>query len=196
MKQVTTNLYSFNELNAQAQAVAIEKFIERSDIHIHNDEIKASIKAFCELFNASYDHSVGLWGHSYLTFESKLDDEILELKGKRLIAWVTNNTKLMDFEPKVYKVGDKVRKSKILSNGVALAENCMFTGVCWDIDLTKSFNEAVLSGKTLDECLDEASSVMLKTWIKQMEYYESEEYAKECLEENDDCIYTETGREF
>ena len=134
MKQVTTNLYSFEELSTVAQAVAIEKFIENSDIHMHNDEIISSIKSFCSVFNADFDYSVGTCGHAYLTFESKLDDEVLSLCGKRLIAWVINNTEIMDYESKVYKLGDKVRKSRVMSSDVAMSENCMFTGVCWDID--------------------------------------------------------------
>lgn len=200
MKTVTTDLYSFNELSDDAKQTVIDKFLEGNHYdgdHVHED-CKNSLEAFCDLFNASFDYSVGPYSHSSVTISSRLDDVLLAMKGKRLIAWIVNNTDFLDRDNRTLTLPNgKTRKSKTLFEKNTKVDNCCLTGVCYDIDLVKEFIDSALKGCSLDECLDDAASELCSVWQKELEYYCTEEYAMEHLSNGEqEEKYTIEGLEF
>lgn len=142
MREITTVLYTFDELSDEAKQVAISEFLSGEGYpvdHIH-DECSKSLSAFSDHFNAKTNYSVGAFCYSSVTIDSHLDDDILQLKGKRLISWIVKHTDFIDRKPKIFKLtSGKVKTSKVIFDDHYNLENCNLTGVCYDIDLTKNF---------------------------------------------------------
>lgn len=148
MKTIVVNLYSFNELSEQAKQVAINNYDASYDIRQIYKEAHESYKAFCKIFGLTeYICDDKL----YLNINN-LDNNILELKGIRLVKWIWNNHKHNLFLGKYYGYlsyhNGKIKHNRVhttmLSNGI------FFNAYKSAITLT---NDSVLTGLYYDEIL-------------------------------------------
>lgn len=143
MKTIEIKIYKFEELSEEAQQKAIDS--NRTDIdnsYIY-DEAHETVKEFNRIFDTEEGN------RSWLEFTtSRIDDNVLEMKGMRLRTWIINNFGDYLYTPKFIGSMDKNEvishkriKSKKLSNGNVFnpyysgcqKDNCcVLTGVCYD----------------------------------------------------------------
>lgn len=207
MRTETIKLYSFTELNEDAQQKAIENYRNKDqDNSFYYDEITESVKAVLELFGlkTGRDYSDIRTGH--------IDDTILELSGIRLYKYLINNyysdlfkptyIKSLDREVKTRAFICKVRKdykgnlyTQIYSK-TKVDDCCTLTGVCYDMDILQPVYDFLKSpdkSTTFEDLIkDICESSINKAYRDAEEWLYSEEFIKEELE-NNDREFTEDG---
>lgn len=222
MKTIEVKLYKFSELNEEAQQVAVAKNQENQH-YFSQGENSASLKAFENMCNLrSTDYSYG--GQTYATARTgQIDDDILQLKGKRLLSYVWNNYSEI-FSRKYLNHGElreerrngyhRMRKTRTIESGPNAGKssssyysniqldtlNCPFTGYYMDNEILFPMYqlwEKFDAEKTLEELLQEC----IKSWVDACEndyqHTMSEEYSREELESNgEENYYTEDGEKY
>jgi len=184
MRTIETTIYEFNELSEKAKRKAIDKFIENDYIDFSDEN--ESLKKFCELFGLSYrEHS----HYNSVFFTFNFDNSDLEdLKGIKLSTYLWNNYKTSLFKNKIYysqKTGNfKKRTSKII-----LDNSCVLTGVYSDDEILNpiyTFLKHPDTETTFNDLIDKCFKSYVKMIDSAREYYVSDEYVIEQLE---DCEY-------
>ena len=90
MKTIEIKLYQFNELNKKAQETAIAKN-QKNQHYFYQGENSASLEAFEKMVGlGATDYEYGYQTYANASTGS-IDDDILALKGKRLLSYVWNN---------------------------------------------------------------------------------------------------------
>lgn len=165
MKQVTINLYSFEELSKEAKEKARENFNNRTEYFWSNDCIK-SLEKLAEHFNCKLiDYNID-WSNSNYS-NAKFDCENIEFTEKELKQLVLS---LGSYNKKTLK-----------GNG-----DCVLTGVCFDEDGADGVRKAYFSGeRNLNELLQSGFSSLLKAGQNDFEYQQSEESFIETCEANE-----------
>ena len=95
MKTITvkTDTYKFNELSETGKEKAIQCFLQDDDDdYLWGDDNIETLKAFEYIFNVTHtDYSYGGYTSCYINFSINYDNEILNLKGLRLLRYIHNN---------------------------------------------------------------------------------------------------------
>jgi len=222
MKTIEVKLYKFSELSKEAQETAVTKNQENQH-YFSSDDNRESLKAFEKMIGlGSTDYEYG-----YQTFASArtgmIDDDILALKGKRLLSYVWNNYREI-FSRKYLGHGElreerrnghhRMRKTRTIESGPNAGKssssyysniqldtfNCPFTGYYMDneilapmYNLWKEFD----AEKTLEELLQECVQSWVEACEEDYQHIMSEEYSREELENNDEEeVYTEDGEKY
>jgi hypothetical protein len=200
MRIIETQVFSFEELNEDAKEKAINNFRETNYLYEYpwQDEGYQSLKDFCSTMDIKLNSAYYSQYSDVDYSTSKIDDDILILKGKRLVAYIHNNFYSLLFEPKRYfKNGsiwdkkNKVRKSRIQK----VQTSCPFTGYCLDDDLLQPFREY---GKSIPLSVDfeDLLAMCISEWEKsvssEVEYLLSDEFITTELIELD-YEFTEDG---
>lgn len=179
MRTIETPLYSFNELNSDAQDKVISRIAENQELDY--SDIQASLKAVCEALNLRLlDWSYGPYCQNY---EIKVSGNAEDLKGNKALAYVLR--KLMEngySRPKKF--------ADMQFPGV-----CGFTGVCYDETIVESLWKSLLEGKTIYHAFDRVAYALCQSCESELDYQQSRECILEYLDTEEE-IYTEEGEEF
>jgi len=222
MKIIETAVYSFNELNPEAQQTAIDNYRNNGIYTQYNwDEAHKSVKEFCKVFNVSTG------SRSWLdVYTGQVDDNILELKGLRLRTYLINNFWSQIYTPKYLKHSElrteaptkwhRMRGYRKIEQGpnkglisvtyyssLKREYSCPLTGVTWDMDLLDPIVKFIdkyreypsAEYQTFKDLLEDGFSGLKKTLEDEDEYKNSDEAIREDLENNEN-EYTEDGEEF
>jgi len=222
MKTIEVKLYKFSELSKEAQETAVTKQQE-NQYYFSSEENEESLRAFEKMLGIGRTE----YEYGYQTFASArtgmIDDDILALKGERLLSYVWNNCNEI-FSRKYLKHGElreerrngyhRMRKARTIESGPNAGKssssyysniqlqtfNCPFTGYYMDnailepmYKLWENFDKDMTLEELIDQCV--------KSWVVECEKdYQntmSKEYSREELEDNDeDEVYTEDGEKY
>lgn len=184
MKTIQVNAYYFHELSEEVQQQLIDKNREsilEMELEYISNEMDRTIKKFMYFVGASVNRYGGVI----------LDDpNDYEVTGKHLYRRVRHLIDDYFTEPRKYFKNGKSRVSNIMVN-----QDCPLTGVYTDnvvLSHIFSYIEGKLKVNNYYElikcCLDSVENFLDES----KEYFTSEEYIKEILENQDDC-YTIDG---
>lgn len=194
MKTVSINVFSFSELNTEAQAVAIEKQRENVDIHCGNSEYEKSLEAFADQFGLKFNYSIGAHCHSKISIGvNQLEHDIYDLYGVRALAYINNKTALLDSTTKVYKLATGAcRKSKIVKQNYQYSG---LTGYYGDFILIEQLIESIQNGECLGTALNQSADKFCEVWQADLESKLEDEYLIEEIEASE-YDYLESGERF
>ena len=184
MKTKIINIYSFDELSAEAKENALNNFRENQTEIFWMDETIESLKSLFENCNgiSLKDYSLGEC-HSWIRVEFT-NDEVEEFSGKRAMAWIENNL-LSNIRISFY--GNK-RKELRKYGKYYYADNikpCPFTGYCVDDDLLNDLIKEIKEGTDLKTAFEGLASTVQRIIQNEWEYQNSEEYIAEHFEANE-----------
>lgn len=190
MKEITLQVYSLSELNEKAREKALSHFID-IEYPFHSDNVK-SVEAFCNAFPCEVRGFE--YGYGYFVNKQFTDDEnIANLSGARLLAYLHNNYFNILHKAKKYAKNGKKRKSNIFFEET----DCPFTGYYMDHALLNNIREFIK--KPTNETFKDLLYDSLDNWIKacntDYEYYYSEEYIADFIELNE-YEFLESGELF
>jgi hypothetical protein len=218
MRTIRTRIYKFEELNKEAQEIAIENYRNNNlTFDFIYSDAESTVNAFCDAFGVKSGSMSWLDCNT-----SNIDDDILQLTGLRLRKYILNNFGDTLYKRKYLKIGSnsktlkpfhRMRKQTEIKNGsnkglfysvyysniCKVAKNCNLTGMCYDDDMMEpiyDFLELRTFGSTnfeylLKECFD----AMRSTLQKEEDYMYTDEYISEEIEAND-YEFTEEGKIF
>ena len=208
MKKITLNVYQFAELSEQAKQTAINNHRNKGyDYSFYFDEITSSVKAVIELFNLKT-------GREYTDIRTgHIEDNILQLSGARLYAYIVNNYGYALFKNKYIKTLDrevhwkqfvrtyfKNREGKVFTqiySKINFDNSCILTGTCYDEDILKpvyDFLKNCTSSVTFEDIISHIESAIKKCYENTEEWVNSEEFISEELEANN-YEFDEDGNE-
>lgn len=222
MRTVKIKVFKISELSPAAQENAHNIWLGHGDTFFWNDEYQETLKAFEAFMPLSVrDWSVDSNTYDY-TVKFSEHNNILELSGVRLAAYIWNHYRSDIFKGKYYSVSsvgknysqDKTKilkhprvKSKVLSNGkifnayysaITLESSCPLTGVCMDDDIIKPLLTAMESpdsSKDFEQVMRDCLDNFFHTWEKDIESSETLEYFLEHADANE-YEYHEDGTRF
>lgn len=195
--------YKFDELSGDAKERAIEKFREfNSQDMPWQDENRGSLEAFEKVFPIKItDWEYG--NRNYINFKMQVDhDEIEELTGFRLSAYLWNNYRKQIFKGKYYSTPGAYTNVKTDGKGnvihykyhyksryskIILDTCCVLTGFHMDDILLKEIYGYIdhPDRRTFEELLSDCLHNWIKACNDEIEYQNSEEAIKETIEAND-----------
>ena len=201
MKTIEDKLYKFEELSEAAQQAAIQQWRDQDSDNWSLNEIVDSLKAFAEAFNINlYNYSLC----DYSRIDARLghiDDEILELSGARLVAYIYNNYKHILYERRGYRDYSKLlngkwdykRRSRIKIINTC----CPFTGVCFDEDILDPIRNFMLKPgrENYEDLLQKCISAAEISANNAVDWENSSEYISETIIAND-YDFTEKGKRY
>lgn len=157
MREVTTKIYTFNDLSKEAQDYAYENFWARTEYPWHGESMD-TLNAFTDLFNFMvYD-----WGYdSIMAYHRESHPEhYYEIMGRNARQWF--------------------KKHK----GVIYSQNCPLTGYCLDEDALKpirQFIEQTERNDSVADVLNECIGELFRAIVADVEYYYCfESFAESC----------------
>ena len=197
VKRIKT--YKFNELSEEIQ----EKLVEKQDCseYFNSDDNKNTLEAFEKIAPIK----IGDWEygyHNFINFKLLVDYyEIENFTGKRLLAWVYNNITKYIEKGKYYSKSsytDGVFHNKFRHSKIQKELDCSLTGYCIDNDILKALinlQETVrlkYDSYTLYDLMNDCLHDWIFACSHDVEYYQSEEYIREDLT-NQDLDYDING---
>jgi hypothetical protein len=218
MRTIRTKIYKFEELNKEAQEIAIENYRNNNlTFDFIYSDAESTVEAFCVAFD------VKSGSRSWLDCDtSNIEDAVLELTGLRLRKYILNNFGDVLYKRKYLKSGSnsktlkpfhRMRKqteiksgsnkglfySAYYSNICKVAQNCNLTGMCYDDDMMQPIYD-FLELRTFDstdfqDLLNECFDAMRTTLEKEKDYMYTDEYISEEIEANG-YEFTEEGNKF
>lgn len=200
MRTIEHQIYRYDELNAQAQEVAIESTREKiSSARIESDsyDYRNTLDKIEQVFGVKiYDWSVGEYNF-YFRFEFTNIDEETENEPRLLLRYLnTNVLPCIDNKKRYYsKTASASRKSRILCN--KSYDYCL-TG-CWcDAAVDDALNNIKQSVKNKLNARDFVESILegfFEQWRNDYQYSTSDECITETIEANDYEFY-ENGKPY
>lgn len=147
MREAAVAVFTYDELSDEAKKRALAKWREREEHH-WGGEVRKTIEAFEKEFGVdvkSWQYSP--YNHSFSLDLSRIDGDVLALKGNRARAWFWNNHAHVllaptrhywthDRDGKLYRAvaaDSRVYQSKVFYDRV-YDGTCPLTGVCFDND--------------------------------------------------------------
>jgi len=200
MKTIELKLYKFDELSDEAKEKAISEYRENNVEYFWVEEWKDSLRKFTDYFGIETDWSVGTSSCSYCDMSrNNFDGEILELSGIRLRTYLLNNYYDIFYERKSYGQYKKRENGKWKYDRYSkiqyIETSCPFTGYCGDEDVIspmRNFIEKPSDNITFQELIGDCLTSWKDGLLADMEYQDSEEFAKEELDQRD-YDFTEDG---
>ncbi len=221
MKNITLQLYSFDELSEEVQKSIIEK--ERWNVmyqcmDCYSHDYKSALNAFMKLTDTSLANwSVDYCGYSFN--EQYKDSPIMEcpvdydkdiysdaLCGKLLFRYVDRNIMPYITKGKYYSTGGKYIDGKYhyskRHSRVLMEISCPLTGMCYDMylldPLLKYYEKwtTYSASFSLEDLISECYDNFFKTWREEYEYWaDNEDAIREELHHNqyEDRLYFADG---
>jgi hypothetical protein len=204
MKTIELKIYSFEELDQQAQQNAIDHARENQYHDFIYEEAYNTVKKFNEIFNTLEG------SNSWLDHCTRyIDDNILNLTGNRLRTYILNNYEYAIYKrkflgsskneecnlrPHRMKKFNKNHKGNTYCfyfSNIQETTDCTLTGMCYDHSILNPIYDFIRKPRNisfkqlLNECFDN-----LKTDIEEEIYYKnSDECIKEEIIENEYEFY-------
>jgi len=199
MQTKRIKVYSFDELSADAQQAAIDNARDKGlheDASYFYEESYETVKVFNDLFGTTEgrrewtDYSTG-----------EIDDDILNLSGTRLLAYLWNNYKTSLFKGKYYSVKanhplkHRRVKSTTFKNGntfngyysaIQLEHSCVLTGMWCDDAMLQPIYDFMSKpdNRTFEDLLSECFDSLKSALQSEEEYHYSDEGVQEYLTAN------------
>ena len=199
MKTIEINLYSFDELSDKAKEKAINKYYENEDFYYIWDDAHKTVKEFCD--KTIVRTSINSWLESNL---NKIDDNIINLKGVRLMKYFINNFDFL-YKPKYLKIYYEHKTHRMIKNtgnkyslvysNIQKDISGNLTGTTYDDHFLKpiyDFLQKPTKNKTFKDIISDCFYCLKKSIENEIEYMLSMEYFEELCEEND-YYFTEQG---
>lgn len=201
MRTVTEirSVYTFEELNENAKQKVKERIFRNG--YFWQDEAWESLKALKKLFPGIKITQAEFSPHAFAYYQTgQIDDEILNLSGARLYAWVQNNLHeyLYQRKPQGKYTKNEItgkwaykRRSRIIYTET----DCPFTGYCMDADILEPIRQFLKNPEkntTLEDIISNCVNAWEKSAAADCEWQESDEYLKEHCEANG-YEFTEEG---
>lgn len=189
MKEIKVKLYRFDELSDDAQENAIE------------EEISAlsDIAYAMGVDNKAIDYSFSTCSPSYIEFS--FHDIADELKDIRALKYIYNNFISPFIKGKYYSTGGKYINGKYhykCKNSRAIKEFTPASGLYIDFTVYDVYVEYIEKAKkhisfSVGDFIQDLENRLCKIILESAEEYNSEEYWRERLSDNDEEIYNEDG---
>ncbi len=205
MRIIETVVYKIDELSEEAQKKAYEKWLSSGREYFWSDDWIKSMEAFAKEFDIKIkDYSIGPYQSSYVRWEFSGDyNEVLELKGSRLLSYLWNRHRDTISTPKyisrksvnVDKPGIRHRMIKwkeikagpnkgkwystCYSNLTKEKYGCSLTGYCGDNSLMYpiwQLWEKFDPDTTFDTLIDRCFDEFVKDFVSDVEHQDSFEY--------------------
>jgi hypothetical protein len=189
MRTIKIKVYKFEELNEKAQEKAICSYHQQDlDYSYYYDEVAESAKAVANLFNLKF-------GREYTDLRwSHIDDDILELKGVRLLKYILNNYADSLFTPTfVGYINNKPYYSKTNKDN-----SCTLTKVCYDNDILQPVYDFLKNPDkhtTFEILIGEIESAISSTYNQVEDWINSKEFIQEEITANE-YEFTAQGKIF
>lgn len=219
MKTIEVNLYSFNELSDKAKERAMSDYLSNGfEYHWMKENIE-TLNKFADLFDIKIVNYYLSSDRCDVRYRLSQNDNILELKGIRLLKYLMNNFGSDLFKPEFRSMGKlgltdkpikhkRVKSSLITANcpnkgkysnsyysAISKNNSCVLTGYCIDDDILQpiyNFLKKPCKNTSFEDLIHECIG-SFETAVKQdCEYQESEEYIAEHFEVNN-YEFTEDG---
>jgi hypothetical protein len=200
MKQITINLYSFEELSEEAKEKAINEYREVSEtdgFHYLTSEAMATIEKGLNQFNCSLENwSIDFQDANRSEFKVgiNIDNEqsVLDFKPVRLRTWLLNNFYSNFYARKpqgVYKQRGEAKKwaysrySKIIKKET----DCPFTGVCYDYNFLDGLRKFLIKPDRSDfkELMQDAVFNVIRSVESEIQYKLSDKGIEEEIKNNE-----------
>jgi hypothetical protein len=191
VRTIEIPLMTARELSTAALERAIDGWQSSSDEIPHQDEVIDSLKACIE-------HSpfrMGRWEvgpHSPSWMKVEGDENVLDLKGPRALAWFENHylgTLRIPWQGK--------RRESVRRYGWAyrpgMLEPCPFTGVCYDDDFLEHLIKCLKEGDTVREAFESLAVVAQRLIEAEFDYLTSRDGFLDMAEANG-WEFTEEGK--
>lgn len=209
MRTIRTKVYKFSELSKQAKENAVNNYRNEGYYNqFYFEEVIESCKAMAYLFDLKF-------GRGYTDIRcSHINDDILELKGIRLLKYVVNNYWQYLFKGKYYgklvdtfKDGSKIPVSKEHPAGLrhvkryskcTFENSCTLTGVCYDNDILQpvyDFLKRPGLSTTFEDLIKDIENAIQKTFDEVQDWINSDEFIQDEIEANE-YEFTADGRRF
>ena len=178
MQTIELSIYKFDELSAEAQERAIERWRVSDDMgHAWAGEVKDTLDAFVAFIGGitvkswQYDQTTGFVDFGFD------DTNLAELEGVRLWKWITNNL-------------DGIKGNGVMKEYEILKQydHCPLTGVCFDVDILKPLHDFMArpdKGTTFEELLGECFGKWVNTCVADYDAQSSDEYIKDIIQANE-----------
>lgn len=148
MRKANVDVFSFDELSEEAKERAHRDWVDNGLPYCWADEARKVIEAFEKEFNVTVRNwHYSSWDYDFSLDTSRIDDDVLELKGNRARSWFWNNHPNILLSPTVrYFTRDRNGKrieavgidSKKFVSKVSTTRvydgTCPWTGWCFDCD--------------------------------------------------------------
>jgi hypothetical protein len=180
MELIVTPVYELNELSEPAQNKAHEAFIYSHEYDYEIIEIEQTLKAFCDIFSINWKN-FDFTHYCSVDYVINVKDDILNLKGKRLISYIWNNYRNDLYKGKYLKsktfeaipaIKHKYQHFKLSRRNENVYYWCTYRS---NINLE---NEAVLTGNYLDMDILEPIYKILREYDQNTTF---EELMDKCL---------------
>lgn len=188
MREITEQIFRVTELNEKALEKAHSDWQERQ--YYFGSENESTLNKFIEQFdlelnNYNYDGCGGS-----VDWDFKLDEEIENLSGIRLLTYLHNNYFNILFKGKYYYKNRKHRHAKTI-----LDNCCTLTGYYMDNEILNPIYDFMKKPKketTFHDLINECMESWIEACNTDYNFYYSEEYFIEESEANE-CEYYEDG---
>jgi hypothetical protein len=218
MRTQEITIFTFEELTPEAQERAIDKYRDSKYDNFCSQEYEDTLKKFINIFPVKVGNwQVDPWNYSYCDMESTAEDQINDLTGLRLFKYLVNN-----FGGTLYKrkylghlktqdqphAAHRMVKNREIKHGpykdkfyASVYSNCQteqccnLTGVYSDESILQplyEFLQAPNKNTTFADLMEECGNAWAKSFAKEIEHENSDEYIKDHLIAND-YEYTEEG---
>lgn len=216
MELIVTPAYELSELSYTAQETAYQNFTYNHEYDFELIDIKQTLNTFCNIFDINWKN-FDFSQYCYIDYVINLKEDILNLKGKRLISYIWNNYKNDLFKGKYLKSkifqAIPVTKHKYQSFKLSRRNENVFYWCTYRSNINLE-NEAVLTGNyidmdilnpiykilkeydpntTFEELINDCLNSFLQACKNEYEYYYSFDNFKEISEINE-YRYTEQGK--
>lgn len=212
---ITRTVYTFEELTPEAQQNAINQYRgDGIDTSSNWEEARASVTAFCDLFNVSTG------SNSWLTLVCPSfgndNHNRNDLTGQRLRTYLINNFPSAFYErkyrghskndhrsterPKDHRMVTNIAKDhrgnwyRVFKSNFYVTSCCPLTGMCYDESLLVPLKEFIKQpdGRTFENLMTEAGENLRVSLENEDDYRNSDEAIREDIEAND-YEFTEYG---
>jgi hypothetical protein len=203
MRTIRTKVYQIGELNETAKKVAFDQLHDHffSDGYHWADAAYESLKKFCDTFEITYNGAeFTQYANVYYNI-SRIEDDILQLSGKRLLSYILNNYGYLLTEAKglgeYCKRGEKwgyKKRSRVFFTDTS----CPFTGVCYDEDLLEPIRKFIKNcdkNTTFEDLLGDCIHSWEKSARADVQHQCSPEGLQE-LAEGNEIEFLESGKIF
>jgi hypothetical protein len=216
MELIVTPAYELSELSYTAQETAFNEFLNSYQYDYEVEEIRETLNAFCNIFSINWKN-FDFTHYCSVDYVINLDENILNLKGKRLISYIWNNynsdlykgkyLKSNSFEAipaikhKYQHFKQSKRKEKVFywctyRSNINLENDAVLTGNYLDFNILEPIYQILKEydpNITFEELMDNCLNSFIKQCNKDYEYFYSFDNFVEISEINE-YRYNEQGK--
>lgn len=187
MRTETIEIYKYSELSEKAKERAYYDSLNSFE-YFWAEENSASLQAFADLFDLKIQ-KFSYPDHAFVDWDNNFSDDVLALRGSRLVKYLYNNYGRKLYRPKRRYKGYKFRDSKIFTD-----INDTLTGYCLDYDLllpVVSFINKPDKYSDITDILQRSINDWLSACTRDHDYQSSQEAWEEACEINNYEFYSD-----